>query len=95
MGLEVPQIYISCKFQIQQAFHLLWAEQVAENLIQVAFLEIEFVFLTGKLYRQEVTPILQAKGYETKIPMQHLAIGQQLAWIKKELEQEKQLVLNI
>jgi hypothetical protein len=27
--------------------------------------------------------------------MQHLAIGQQLAWIKKELEQEKQLVLDI
>ncbi|GBE93691.1 DUF6884 domain-containing protein [Nostoc cycadae] len=60
-----------------------------------ASLEIEFVFLTGKLYRQEVTPTLQAKGYEIKVPMQHLAIGQQLAWIKKELEQEKQLVLNI
>ncbi|WP_223278411.1 DUF6884 domain-containing protein [Nostoc sp. 'Peltigera membranacea cyanobiont' 232] len=61
----------------------------------VASPEIEFVFLTGKLYRQEVTPILKAKGYETKVPMQHLAIGQQLAWIKKELEQEKQLVLDI
>lgn len=87
--------YDKSPYSLSHQERILWAQQVAENLIQVASLEIEFVFLTGKLYRQEVTPILQAKGYETKIPMQHLAIGQQLAWIKKELEQEKQLVLNI
>ncbi|MBD2613906.1 hypothetical protein H6G94_21960 [Nostoc punctiforme FACHB-252] len=87
--------YDKSPYSLSHQERILWAEQVAENLIQVASLEIEFVFLTGKLYRQEVTPILQAKGYETKVPMQHLAIGQQLAWIKKELEQEKQLVLNI
>lgn len=87
--------YDKSPYTLSHQERILWAQQVAENLIQVASLEIEFVFLTGKLYRQEVTPILQAKGYETKVPMQHLAIGQQLAWIKKELEQEKQLVLDI
>lgn len=87
--------YDKSPYSLSHHERILWARQVAESLIQVASPEIEFVFLTGKLYRQEVTPILQANGYETKIPMQHLAIGQQLAWIKKELEQEKQLVLDI
>ncbi|MDZ8084169.1 MAG: hypothetical protein RMY16_01025 [Nostoc sp. DedQUE12b] len=87
--------YDKSPYSLSHQERILWARQVAESLIQVASPEIEFVFLTGKLYRQEVTPILQANGYETKIPMQHLAIGQQLAWIKKELEQEKQLVLDI
>jgi hypothetical protein len=87
--------YDKSPYSLSHQERILWAQQVAENLIQVASPEIEFVFLTGKLYRQEVTPILKAKGYETKVPMQHLAIGQQLAWIKKELEQEKQLVLDI
>jgi hypothetical protein len=87
--------YDKSPYSLSHQERILWARQVAESLIQIASLEIEFVFLTGKLYRQEVTPILQAKGYETKVPMQHLAIGQQLAWIKKELEQEKQLVLDI
>ncbi|MEH1791448.1 DUF6884 domain-containing protein [Nostoc sp.] len=87
--------YDKSPYSLSHQERILWARQVAESLIQVASPEIEFVFLTGKLYRQEVTPILQAKGYETKVPMQHLAIGQQLAWIKKELEQEKQLVLDI
>ncbi|AVH63502.1 DUF6884 domain-containing protein [Nostoc sp. 'Peltigera membranacea cyanobiont' N6] len=87
--------YDKSPYSLSHKERILWAQQVAESLIQVASPEIEFVFLTGKLYRQEVTPILKAKGYETKVPMQHLAIGQQLAWIKKELEQEKQLVLDI
>lgn len=87
--------YDKSPYSLSHQERILWAQQVAESLIQVASPEIEFVFLTGKLYRQEVTPILQTKGYETKVPMQHLAIGQQLAWIKKELEQEKQLVLDI
>lgn len=87
--------YDKSPYSLSHQERILWARQVAESLIQIASPEIEFVFLTGKLYRQEVTPILQAKGYETKVPMQHLAIGQQLAWIKKELEQEKQLVLDI
>lgn len=87
--------YDKSPYTLSHQERILWARQVAESLIQVASPEIEFVFLTGKLYRQEVTPILQANGYETKVPMQHLAIGQQLAWIKKELEQEKQLVLDI
>jgi len=87
--------YDKSPYSLSHQERILWARQVAESLIQVASPEIEFVFLTGKLYRQEVTPILKAKGYETKVPMQHLAIGQQLAWIKKELEQEKQLVLDI
>ncbi|MHC5755162.1 MAG: DUF6884 domain-containing protein [Nostoc sp.] len=87
--------YDKSPYSLSHQERILWAQQVAESLIQVASPEIEFVFLTGKLYRQEVTSILQANGYATKVPMQHLAIGQQLAWIKKELEQEKQLVLDI
>ena len=63
--------------------------------MQVTSPETEFVFLTGKLYRQEIEPILHANGYTTGIPMKHLAIGQQLAWINEQLEQKKQLVLDV
>ncbi len=74
---------------------LTWAQQVAETLIKIASPGTEFVFLTGKLYREEVLAILQANGYITNVPMKHLAIGQQLAWINEQLGQEKQLVLNL
>lgn len=91
----VIEPYDKSPYSLSRLERLIWAQQVAESLIQVASPETEFVFLTGKLYRQEVAPILQAHGYSTRIPMKHLAIGQQLAWINEQLEQEKQLVLDV
>ncbi len=87
--------YDKSPYSLSHVERLIWAQQVAERLMQVASPEIEFVFLTGKLYRIEVEPILQANGYTTRIPMKHLAIGQQLAWINEQLNQEKQLILDI
>jgi hypothetical protein len=87
--------YDKSPYSLSHQERILWAQQVTEILIQVASPETEFVFLTGKLYRKEVAPILQAHGYSTRIPMKHLAIGQQLAWINEQLEQEKQLVLDV
>ncbi|RAM50020.1 MAG: hypothetical protein C6Y22_19725 [Hapalosiphonaceae cyanobacterium JJU2] len=87
--------YDKSPYSLSHLERLIWAQRVAERLMQVASPEIEFVFLTGKLYRIEVEPILQANGYTTRIPMKHLAIGQQLAWINEQLNQEKQLILDI
>jgi hypothetical protein len=87
--------YDKSPYSLSRVERLIWARQVAESLMQVTPEETEFVFLTGKLYRQEVEPILQANGYATRIPMKHLAIGQQLAWINEQMEEEIQLVLDL
>ena len=87
--------YDKSPYSLSRLERLIWAQQIAQSLMQVTSPEIEFVFLTGKLYRQEIEPILHANGYTTGIPMKHLAIGQQLAWINEQLEQKKQHILDI
>jgi hypothetical protein len=92
---KIIQPYNKSPYSLSCQERLTWAQQVAEKLMKVASPGTEFVFLTGKLYREQVKGILQTNGYGTTVPMKHLAIGQQLAWINNQLKQEKQLVLNL
>ncbi|GJD23007.1 hypothetical protein RIVM261_079630 [Rivularia sp. IAM M-261] len=65
------------------------------KLIETTNPDVEIVFLTGKLYRQQVIPILQAYGYTTRAPMEGLGIGQQIKWLTDHLSTPKQLSLRV
>jgi hypothetical protein len=69
-----------------------WRRQY--NLEQ-AHPNVEIIFLTGKLYRQQVIPILQAHNYTTRTPMEGLGIGQQIKWLLNQLSTPKQLALKL
>lgn len=72
-----------------------WAQSVARKLIETTNPDVEIVFLTGKLYRQQVIPILQAHGYTTRAPMEGLGIGQQIRWLISQSSIPKQLSLRV
>lgn len=48
-----------------------------------------FVILAGRLYRDPITPMIEASGSTWEAPMAGLSIGQQLAWLKARLEEAK------
>ncbi len=72
-----------------------WAQSVARKLMEATNPDVEIVFLTGKLYRQQVIPILQAYGYITRAPLEGLGIGQQIKWLTDHLSTPKQLSLRV
>jgi hypothetical protein len=63
--------------------------------MQKANPDTEIVFLTGKLYRKQVIPILKAHKYVIRTPMEGLCIGQQIRWLTDQLSAPKQLELKI
>jgi cytoplasmic iron level regulating protein YaaA (DUF328/UPF0246 family) len=64
-----------------------WAEKVLADLKREAdFKRDQFVFLAGNKYRQYLLPVL--KQYE--IPMMGLKIGEQLGWLKEQLESKNE-----
>lgn len=64
-----------------------WAEKVLADLKREAdFNNDQFVFLAGNKYRQYLLPVL--KQYE--IPMMGLKIGEQLGWLKEQLESKNE-----
>jgi hypothetical protein len=48
--------------------------------------ETTVVLLGGKRYRHPLTGWLRFKGYEVEQPLMGLGIGQQQAWLKREVE---------
>ncbi len=73
----------------------LWAQQVASHIMETTNPNVEIIFLTGKLYRQQVIPILQTHNYTTRTPMEGLGIGQQIKWLLNQLSTPKQLALKL
>ncbi|WP_017314051.1 DUF6884 domain-containing protein [Mastigocladopsis repens] len=71
------------------------AQQVASHIMETTNPNVEIIFLTGKLYRQQVIPILQAHNYTTRTPMEGLGIGQQIKWLLNQLSTPKQLSLKL
>ena len=73
----------------------MWAQQVAYKIMETTNPNVEIIFLTGKLYRQQVIPILQAHDYITRTPMEGLGIGQQIKWLLNQSSTPKQLTLKL
>jgi cytoplasmic iron level regulating protein YaaA (DUF328/UPF0246 family) len=62
-----------------------WARNVLSNLMKVTVPDETLVFLAGQKYREYLIPHLTERGYNIEIPMEGLAIGEQLAWLKQQL----------
>ena len=62
---------------------LAWAERVLDQLRQWVDLDQdEFIFLAGTRYRENLVPHIR----HWLVPMEGLAFGQQLRWLKQQVE---------
>ena len=62
-----------------------WANEVWETLGPHLAGVRSVVFFAGQKYREHLEPRLRDLGIEVRVPMEGLAIGEQLAWFKRRL----------
>ena len=68
-----------------------WAEETYASISSAFFQrdfspdQFEVVILAGERYREFLIPRFEDDGYKVSVPMEGLGIGQQLAWLKKEV----------
>lgn len=63
-----------------------WAYRVATALRPRCPSGSEVVFLAGEAYREHLLFVLNDWGCKVRIPMEGLGIGEQKAWLKRELQ---------
>ncbi|MCX9077340.1 MAG: hypothetical protein OIN84_05115 [Candidatus Methanoperedens sp.] len=63
-----------------------WARKVCRDLLRVTTSDDRLVFLAGQKYREYLIPCMQAETYIVEVPMAGLGIGEQLAWLKRQLD---------
>ena len=63
-----------------------WASNVLEQLAGCTSIHDELVFLAGQKYRDHLVSRLERRGYTVKVPMKGLRIGEQLAWLKRQVD---------
>jgi hypothetical protein len=62
-----------------------WAELVAGQLRPRCRPGVKIVFLAGQAYREYLVPLLCEWGCQIRVPMEGLFIGEQKAWLKRQL----------
>lgn len=62
-----------------------WARGVAKQLRQKCRAGNLVKILAGHSYREHLIPFLESWGCRVKVPMQGMGIGQQKAWLKRQL----------
>tara|TARA_R110002110_G_scaffold85816_4_gene223683 strand:- start:8266 stop:8991 length:726 start_codon:yes stop_codon:yes gene_type:complete len=62
-----------------------WAESVDAQLLRLAPNAKHVKFLAGARYREFLQLHLQTRGIGTDVPMRGLRIGEQLAWLSREI----------
>lgn len=70
-----------------KAERIKWAREVADDLEANNVGGV--VIMAGRAYREFLVPELEARGIIYNVPMKGLGIGEQLAWLKHELEESK------
>jgi hypothetical protein len=63
-----------------------WAHEVCCDLLKVTTSDDKLVFLAGQKYREQLIICLPAQAYTVEVPMAGLGIGEQLAWLKRQLD---------
>jgi hypothetical protein len=63
-----------------------WAKCVLEDLDRVLQPGDQVMILAGKKYRENLVNPIQQMGCSVEIPMEGLRIGEQLRWLKQQLE---------
>lgn len=65
-----------------------WAEKVHKQISDTYPVPTRFVVLAGRKYRDELIRKLHADGHVCEVPMQGLAIGKQLQWMKQRTQRQ-------
>ena len=60
-----------------------WADRVERQLLESLPRDAEVLILAGKRYREHIDPFLRANGFVVSVPLEGLAIGKQLQWLKR------------
>jgi len=63
-----------------------WAGGVANQLRPNCRPGDDVLILAGHSYREHLVPFLQSWGCNVKVPMAGMGIGQQKAWLKRQLK---------
>ena len=61
---------------------LAWAARVQRQLVDVLPASAEVILLAGARYRENIEPFLRGRGYEVSVPLQRMALGKQLQYLK-------------
>lgn len=71
-----------------KAERLKWAETVFRQIRDKLSYppSYELYFHAGIRYREFLIPLLVGAGYACKVPLEHLKIGEQLAWYERHLK---------
>jgi len=64
-----------------------WANNVMSDLAKIVTHSDEVVFLAGVKYRENLIHPLKIMGSKISVPMEGLSFGNQLKWLKNQLEQ--------
>ena len=61
---------------------LAWAARVQRQLLDVLPPSAQVILLAGARYRENIEPFLRGKGCEVSVPLEGLALGKQLQYLK-------------
>ena len=61
---------------------LAWAARVQRQLLEVLPPSAHVILLAGARYRETIEPFLRGKGYEVSVPLEGMALGKQLQYLK-------------
>jgi hypothetical protein len=61
---------------------LAWAARVQRQLVDVLPPSAQVILLAGARYRENIEPFLRSNGYEVSVPLEGLALGKQLQYLK-------------
>jgi cytoplasmic iron level regulating protein YaaA (DUF328/UPF0246 family) len=82
---EVIKPYDETLNRMPAAARRAWAKRVMDDLTQRLEPGDEVIILAGQRYRADLLDPLRQMGCTVQIPMQGLRIGEQLAWLNRQL----------
>jgi hypothetical protein len=65
-----------------------WSEEVFKQISSEFNTDIVIYLYAGSNYREFLQPLLEYCGFKVLVPMKGLGIGQQLGWLKNQLESD-------
>ena len=83
---EVVEPYERTLNTMPKPDRLAWAERVQRQLLELLPANAEVILLAGLRYREEIEPFLRQRGFPVSVPLEGLAIGKQLQWLKQANE---------
>lgn len=65
-----------------------WAKKIFQMLGSFLAPEDRITILAGKLYRENLVPLILERGCKVDVPMAGMRIGEQLRWLKENTEEK-------